>query len=330
MIVLQARVSTLLLAALLGFAEAVTANAPRSARDWLDKLAHAVRSLNYQGDFVYQHGHRLEAMRYIHGVDTHQEKERLIHLNGPRREVVRDQDLVTCIFPDQQSVIVERSHGRSPLPAAVLANADALQNHYTLSLGGTERMAGHKAQKIIIQPKDEFRYGYRLWVDETYGLLLKSELVNPQGQIVEQVMFTSLWILDHMPWKDLQPSAPTEFTWYTDSSQITQPVVTGDQGWRAGWVPEGFTLANHYRRPMTGSLLPVEHILFTDGLASVSIFIKKRNPHPAAPMGASGMGAVNAYSTQNSDYRITVVGEVPASTVKRIAESIYYQQTNHD
>lgn len=314
--------------AMISVSSALAQEAHEDARAWLDRLAHAMKSLSYRGDFVYQHDDKLEAMRIIHAGGGGNERERLVHLNGSAREVVRDHGRVTCIFPDRRAVMVERSRRRAPFPAALAGTLDHLTEHYSLAVGATDRMAGRAARLVVVRPKDVYRYGHRIWIDGDSGLLLKSALLNERGDTIEQIMFTSLEVLDSIPQAHLQPDADAEgYTWFTDGA--TEEGGSGglgiDKRWQVRWLPGGFDLASRTKRALAASPLPVEHMLFTDGLASVSVFIDRRDAERKTPVGATGRGAVNAFSRIIGDDYVTVVGEVPQETTRRIAGSIVYQ-----
>jgi sigma-E factor negative regulatory protein RseB len=320
---------------------ALAADDTEGAKAWLDRLAHAMQTLSYRGDFVYQHDGKLEAMRIVHAGGDGNERERLVHLNGTAREVVRDHGRVTCIFPDRRAVMVEKSRRRGPFPAALAGNLENLTPHYALKLGGTDRMAGRSARLVAMLPKDSYRYGHRIWMDERSGLLLKSELLNEQGEPIEQIMFTNLEVLDSIPQAHLEPDAVAEgYTWFTDGTDGTDGAADSDEGglavnhrWHVEWLPGGFNLISHTRRQLAASPMPVEHMLFSDGLASVSVFIDRQDGAPKAPVGATGRGAINAFSRIIGGQYVTVVGEVPQETTRRIAGSIVDQSptvASHD
>lgn len=316
-----------LLAGLLAVSQgalAQSAAAPETARQWLDSMSSAMRSLNYDGTFVYWHDGELEAMRIVHQSGVAGEKERLMSLTGSAREVLRDDRVVTCIMPDNKSVMVGQSRPRQPYPE-VPEDLDALTPHYTLTDAGTDRVAGLEARVIAIKPRDDSRYGYRFWIDTDSHLLLRFELHDETGTAIEQVMFTDLQIGEAIPAVDLEPSLTGEgYNWYrqtvTNDSSDAPPVAAA--GWMVAGLPDGFRLTASQRRQVRPGGHPAEHLVYSDGMATVSVYVEQMRPENNPFSGASSMGAVNAYGTVIDSHQVTVVGEVPADTVRGMAESV--------
>ena len=165
-------------------------------------------------------------------------------------------------------------------------------------------------------------------MDEVSGLLLKSDLLNEQGDSIEQIMFTNLEVLDSVPQAHLEPEVTAEgYTWFTSGAagvaeSSNEWSRDANNRWHVEWLPGGFSLLSHTKRQLAASPMPVEHMLFSDGLASVSVFIDRRDGERKAPVGATGRGAVNAFTRIVGGEYVTVVGEVPQETTRRIAGSI--------
>lgn len=291
------------------------------AANWLKKVSEAAHTLNYEGVFVYQHQGGLEAMRIIHRVNENGISERLYSLTGTAREIVRDNENVTCILPDSRSVLVDRRSTNNPLTQLLPRDVNNLSRSYTLQMAGEGRVADRAAIKIGIVPQDHYRFGYRLWIDQQSGLLLQADVFDESGDPVEQLMFTELRTPAVISDAMLKPQMSTDgFTWHRE-----QPLPIAEGGasnWKYSNLPPGFELIIHELRRVPGSDKPVEHLLFSDGLASVSAYIEKTG-FGEAFKGHSAMGAVRAYGrVLGETTQITVVGEVPAVTVERIAEAI--------
>lgn len=297
---------------------------PNDAREWLQRMVRAVTELNYEGTFVYAHGQQLEAMRIVHSSDLDGEHERMVSLNGAAREILRDDNVLTCILPDSKSVVVEKSRPKRFVPERLLELDDGLNELYEFRVLGSDRVAGRAARQILIQPRDDFRYGYRLWLDEATGMPLKSDLINTDGAVLEQMMFTHLEVRDRVDAAQLQPSISGKgFKWYRPEANVTLP-RSETKRWRVLELPKGYVMAMRAEHAMPMSRMPVDHLMYTDGLASVSVYIEKQGSVEDTLRGPSRMGAVNAYGIEVAGHHATVVGEVPGETVEMIARSLRY------
>lgn len=294
-----------------------------AAHDWLMKINQAARMLDYEGVFVYQHETQLEAMRIIHKVENGAAHERLVSLNGAPREIIRNQREVTCYWPDKNSVMVEfRKADKQTFPAILPERIQDLDDYYAIRLGNVERVTGRPAQLVIVKPVDQYRYGYHLWADKETGLLLKADLLDTQGKILEQFMFTHINIGTKIPASALVPGvAGKGMVWHREDEALkTTPAKAG---WTAAKLPKGFRLSAHISRQTLMRKRPVEHLVYTDGLAAVSVFVEKRGESSKPFMlGPSRMGAVNALGSRVDDYQVTTVGEVPAETIALIGGSV--------
>lgn len=305
-------------------------SANQEATAWLDKMLDAIESLNYDGTFILVRGDHIETMEIVHGNNGNEIRERLLSLSGEAREVIRDQDVLTCVWPSSSFVVVESSRKRVGIPATVPGDVDQLSPYYHLTVHGSDRVAGYPCRYIEIRPTDTYRYGYRLCVAEESGMLLKSEMQDPQGAPIEQVMFTSIRFHEAIPKQRFESTMMDEgFTWHTVGAKGHLTHLEPDEGWRIHKMPPGFKVTEVTRRPMAASARPVQHMVVSDGLASVSVFIAEPEPNAAVGNGLSRQGAMHLFATQVDKHPVTVVGEVPELTVKMIGQSIQHQ-ASHD
>lgn len=296
-----------------------------TVQEWLSRVSRAGETLNYEGTFVYRHGNQMEAVHIIHKADSDGEHERMVSLNGVAREVIRNNDNVTCILPDNRSVVVD-NHGPETRLPSIPSNLSQIGAHYDFIFEGYERVASRQARKVMIRPKDSFRYGYRLWIDDAFELLLSSELLDTQGNAIEQIMFTDLRLYEELDDNRLKPNiSGKEYTWVTDKDDKSSAPMPMDDGWRADKIPQGFMLSHRNKHHLPDNRMPVEHIVYTDGLAWVSVYIEKLDARNDILQGASSMGAVNAYGRVMGDFHITAVGEVPQATVRLISSSVNHR-----
>ncbi len=303
---------------------ALAVDAQLSAIDYIGKMGLALQTLNYHGSLVYINDGRVESLQLIHKNDGQSESERLVHLSGEPREVIRKNDVVTCYLPDSKSVVVGQRRFNNHLFAKLTVNLNQFAPNYSFVTGGSDRIAGKNARIIEINPKDPYRYGYRLWIDETSNLLLKSELVNSQGEVLEQMMFTQIEIVDDIPEAMLKPAVSGDsFTWHGDEDKSGKGLDV-DRAWQVANLPSGFMISARFKQQMPNSSQPAEHVIISDGLASVSVYIEPFNAENKSFVGASRRGAVNIFGSVHENYQVTVVGDVPLPTVEMIAQSIRY------
>lgn len=309
------------LVAVPALAETGTVGSDAEARRLLDAMTEAGRTLDYDGVFVYRRNHHMDAMRIIHKSEDGRERERLISLSGHAREVIRNDESVTCIFPDDQSVRVERSRPYQLLSSQFPSSVDKLADSYVFKMAGTGRTAGRDAQIIEIVPRDHFRYGYRLWLDEESHLLLKSELLNEEGKPMEQFMFTQLEIVDSIPDSLLEPTITgIDYSWYENPDDSHDPASNDE--WKVGWLPAGFSVTDRSDELLADSPRPVHHMVVSDGLTLVSVFVERVSEQGAVRVGPSKLGAVHAFAREMDDHQIMVIGEVPAITVRKVADTV--------
>lgn len=314
-----------LVAACCSLLVAGSAVAQGDAREWLDRMEEAVNYINYEGVFIHIHDQRAETMKVVHRVDGDTITERYYALNGPRREIIRENDTVKCILPDKQSVLVERLAGQTALQARLPAYTTQLEDAYQFKLQRrTGSVAGRTTRIVLIRPKDRYRYGYRLWLDEETAMPLKSQLLSNDGEIIEQLMFASIKLMQSIPDSELEPVTDHEgFTWYRQQARTRAREKDNSAPlWRAARLPNGFVLTESKTRMMAGSDEPVEHLVYSDGLATVSVFVELPATKIEAIGGLSRLGAANTFATSFESYLVTAVGEVPAPTVELIAKSV--------
>ncbi len=290
-----------------------------TAEQLLHKMTTALKTLNYKGTFVHIAGDNVESMSIVHGTDDQGELEHMLSLNGEAREVIRTHSLVTCIWPDSQAVVVSQSKPRNPLPT--LDAAIASDDVYQLALVDTDRVAGVETYVLEIQPRDEYRYGYRLWVDKETNMLLRSMLFDQNNHAIEQVMFTSIMY----PEKIEKSLFQTSFSENQVSWREPKPVALSEQPDRVQFenLPIGYKEISESYRPMPINDGPVSHVMLSDGMSSVSVYVEHvmEAEQDKSLMGHSSMGALNAFSLSLDDGFVTAVGEVPMEAVKSIAQA---------
>jgi sigma-E factor negative regulatory protein RseB len=285
----------------------------------LQRMAQASRQLTYSGTFVYKSGNRMETSSIAHALVEGREVERIAVLDGSPREVIRDGNEIKCFFPEENRVIIENNTSRRHFPALLPIGMGRLLDHYVVRSGGAGRIAGVDSQRVMLEPRDMFRYRHEFWMDAASGLLLKASIIDERGEALESFAFTQLKIGGPLERDALR----ARFASGHEHMQRVQAVeVTGeDQGWtfRAG-LP-GFHKISAMTRQMAPDKPSSLHVLFSDGVASISVFIEPATESQEAE-GLTNIGPVNVYRRQAGGSRLVVMGEVPAFSVKRFGDGI--------
>lgn len=303
----------------------ITVKADSDAMSLLERMVTATKQLNYDGVFTYQTGNKVQAIRIIHKANENGEVERLLSLDGAAREMIRTDDIVTCIFPEGKKVNVNRRPFGRGFPSDLLRKLKSATPYYNVALGKEGRVANRIAQQLVVTPVDNDRYGYHLWVDKESALLLQSDLLTEKGKVLEKFSFSSVNLDIAIPDEALAPEMTGhQMTW--NRVETVDPKLIEDKGsaWTIGWLPTGYGLvAQQHRRKMSNKHL-VEQRVYSDGMSSVSVFIEPGRIKHGHFKGHSKMGAVNAYGAVVGDYFVTVVGQAPQHTVEKIGHSIHF------
>jgi sigma-E factor negative regulatory protein RseB len=299
------------------------AETPLTAKQILQKMVTAMEVSNYQGTVVFLKNDKLEAMKYFHTVDKDREQERLVSLNSPQREIIRNSDEITCLFKLTRQVIVDHRPYEHSFIVDVPKNLDDLDASYQFEVVGEEDVAMLPSYVVAIQPKDEFRYIRKIWIAKEQFLPMKAEVYDLAGTVLEQVVFTEMQVSKQPP-KKVNASAELSGL----PSQTSAEVVgsSNQASFDVTALPQGFKQIFFSRKPLHKSDQPVDHLLLSDGFASVSVYLESKKadtaPDSHMPEGIHSVGAINSISRTLADSQLTVLGEVPVSTVKFIAEGV--------
>lgn len=288
----------------------------------LQKIADAARELNYAGTFVYQHGDQVETSRIVHFVDGGNEYEKLETLDGPRREVIRNNDEVLCYYPDAKIVRSDKRVARRTFPALLPEHLSSLTEYYEIRKAESERIGGFNSQALVLEPKDGLRYGHKFWADTASGLLLKARMLSERHSVVEQFSFTQVTIGSGVTREMVQPSFNIRFPEWRLDRFANNAISELESGWTVKNFPPGFRKVLEMRRTKQGNAVLVTHMVYSDGLAAVSVFIEPAATRNRINEGLSQQGAINIYTRAIDDQIVTVLGEAPAATVMQIANSV--------
>lgn len=288
-----------------------------SAESWLVKMANSLRSMNYDMSFVVlQPSSAVEPYRWRHAIVDGKEMEHLSLLNGPGREIVRVGNKVSFFEPNVPAYSLESDIINGPIPAILFHQPLELEDAYNFVLVGRSRISGRSTQQVRIVCKDKSRYGFNLWLDQETGLLLKMDMVDSQGKIIEQIQTTSLNVTEQ----------PAEIFLRIEEAKLPEVVQTNAHNleshqWHLDWLPEGMIEVKRdtHRLSVTGQI--VDYILLSDGLVDVSVYLQQGD------MAETGKnlyrhGAETYYSYHQGPLEITIVGKLPVQTADRIAQSL--------
>lgn len=314
------RALALLLLVCAGMAQGQTS---ADAMTLLRRMYQATEKLSYTGTFVFQQGDRSETSRIARLADANGGIEKVEALDGAPREFVRTRDSVKCYLPGSQTVKVDRRGDRRPFPAVLPERIAELARHYTINLGEPARIAGFDCESVVLTPKDDLRYGYHLWADVNSGMLLRSRTVNSRGDTMEQFTFTQLSIGSVSRYKVRTRHAAR--SWRVEDAAVT-PADLAASGWTVAADLPGFRKVTEVYRKL-GESQPVGQMVYSDGLAAVSVFIEPLAAR-AGPVrsGLSSLGAIHIYTREVAEHRVTVVGDAPAASVQRIANTVQYRR----
>lgn len=285
----------------------------------LQRIAQGSRQLTYSGTFVYRSGGRVDTSHIAHSVVNGIELERIEALDGSPREVTRAGSEVKCFLPEEKLVIIENRSSQRRFPALLPAGLGSLPEFYDIRGGEQGRVAGVTSRAVFLQPRDDLRYGHEFWMDVASGLLLKANLLGARGETLESFAFTQVKIggpLEHEALKARFDSerVRVQQVWATE-------LKAEDMGWVFRSMLPGFRRVATMKRQTAPENPESLHVVFSDGVASISVFIEPGGSAGEAE-AVSTVGPVNVYRRQMGEHRVLVMGEVPALAVRRLGDGI--------
>lgn len=293
-----------------------------SAAAWLSKLGHSLRSLNYRIAFVVTQssGHSLPYL-WRHGVVDGVEMEHLSILNGPGREVFRIADKLSYFEPSVLPFSIRSSNINGPIPQQLFQSPQALTVGYHLLLAGKGRVAGLPAQQVRIVSKHQDRYSFNLWLERNSGLLLKMDMRNAEGKLLEQIQVTSLLI------------TPAPDPYFAKIERAKLPPISPlplrpsrPATWAFSSLPAGMQMVRRDARILAATGEPVEYALLSDGMVDVSVYLSKAST-ATIDTGWLQYEALTLLAVNKGVEAVTVVGKIPLETAKGIAAAIHSKRT---
>lgn len=301
-------------------------SAVRDVGGWLMRIHNAANQRNFQGTFIVSSGGSVSSARIAHYCEGKDQFERIESLDGERRQVLRHNEKVHVLWPESRVAVLQRRDVPTGFPAILQGGEHRLTDFYEVLPQGTDRVAGHEADVLMVKPKDAHRYGYRLWAERNTGLLLRSDVIGERGDVLETSAFSevTLGVKPH-------PDAVLASMRKLDGYRVLRPTLGAtsleSEGWLLRETAPGFRLVSCVKRALDpgereAAADEVLQTIFSDGLTHVSVFIEPyRSQRHAKPL-ATALGATQTLMQRHGDWWVTVVGDVPAATLRLFARHL--------
>lgn len=298
------------------------ASADRPIGEWLLRLHEAARQRSFVGTVVVtQSGGTSSAVKVWHVCDGRQQVEKVESLTGAPRTTIRRNEQVVTFLQDSRTVLTEQREGMTTFPAILRSGNHTIGEHYQLRPDGSERVAGHDAERVRLLPRDTMRYGYRIWSERKTGLMLRIETLDSSGTILEQVAFTELQVNAPVRMDDLARQM-TQTEGYRQEKRAPVRTTAAGEGWQMSSLVAGFRPVNCYRRNSIASGASMVQWTFSDGLASASLFIEPFDAQRHQVEGGRSMGASSSWTQRKEDWWVSAVGEVPVATLQLFVKGL--------
>lgn len=300
------------------FSQVASAEDEVSAEALLHNMSKASKTLNYELSYILVKKNVMEPLLYRHAVDNDKNLAHLVYLSGPMREVILRGDEASYFEPGLDPFSIRSGKMVGPLIPLLNSDIDKISDYYDFVKIGRAREAGAACQIVRVVPKDGERYSYIVWIDENTNLPLRADLVKRNGDLIEQYRTISYAVSDRI----VEILDSLNDANLPDVLTIPKPKQV-DVDWQVTWLPKGFEAnqLNRYRMPITGNV--VESQLYNDGLFSFSIYVSEVQSSTNTDL-IYRQGGRTLQTFVKNDREISVIGEIPEETAKRIADSITF------
>lgn len=297
----------------------------RDGRAWLQRSHDAAARRNYQGTLVTTVGGQSSSARVAHYYEGKMQLERVEPLDGEARQIIRINDQVYTLWPRVHLAVIEARDARASFPSLFSGQDRRVLDWYDWKPAGQERLAGYDAEVVLLKARDALRYSQRLWADRQTGLLLRSDVLAPNGQVLESTAFSELAIDVRAQIESAQ--APVRnLSAYRTLRPVSLPVSMESEGWLVGPLPPGFREVRCARRVLGPADDPrsptVLHTIYSDGLTHISIFVEPFHPERHQARTSPPMGATHTLMVRRDQQWITAVGDVPDETLRRVVDAL--------
>jgi sigma-E factor negative regulatory protein RseB len=299
----------------------------RETRAWLTRIQDAASNRNFVGTVVVSAGGAVASTRIAHYWEGRDQFERIDSLDGQVRNVFRHNNLVHTVWPQRRVAVVEQRDQMTSFPGLLQAGSERVQEFYDLKPVALERVAGHEANVLVLRPRDKHRFGYRLWAEKATGLLLRTEVLGERGEVLESSAFSEVSI-GIRPQLDTVLQPVKKLDGFRMVRSVLVPTRLEAEGWALKASVPGFQMVSCVKRPFDGPARKAgapEQLLqtiYSDGLTYVSIFIEPYNPERHARPMVTSIGATQTMMRREGDWWVTVMGDVPATTLRQFANGV--------
>lgn len=295
--------------------------ATRSVNEWLARMHEGSRQRAYVGTLVVSAGSSMSASKIWHVCDGNQQMERIDTLTGtPRTTIRRNNDVITFV-PEAKTALVEKRDSLGMFPELLRTPSNLIPQFYQAREVGVQRVAGHLADMVEILPRDDLRFGYRIWSEQQSGLVVKLQTLGQQGGVLEQMAFSELQMDAPVSMEKLK-KLMKDTRGYEVHKPALRKTTAEAEGWRLKEPVPGFSAMSCHTRDSGTSqppgTAPMQWV-FSDGLASVSLFVEPFDPQRHVQESSAVVGATHSVSRRVGEHWLTVLGEVPEQTLRRFA-----------
>lgn len=293
---------------------------------YLEKASLAAHELSYDGIYTYHLGQNVKSVQVTHVNYGQGEYARVVVLDGKPREALSQGGDTVIFNQKQEKVVIEKRRGQNSFPAILPLDLDTVKQNYQAQLSSTERIAGRDAQIVVLQPRDQYRFGYKLWLDKEYGLLLKFATLDSVGNPIDSIGFSQLVLMTGQKLDWFRPSNVDRGKNYEMQQRQVSSLQEDEINCEMSDNLLGYRRISQFKHNMNNKPNPVTQMVYSDGLATVSVFVEPmtRGNHPR--VGFSELGTTNMLGAIAEGHQIIVVGEVPQVTVTQFVNAVKFKK----
>jgi sigma-E factor negative regulatory protein RseB len=293
----------------------------RSVSEWLMRIHEASRLQSYVGTFVVSSNTgNMSSARIWHACSGEQQVERVESLTGAPRSVFRRNEEVVTFFPESRVVRTEKRETLGLFPGLLKSSENSIPEFYQARRMGGDRVAGFETDVVQLAPRDNLRFGYRIWSEKKSGLVVKLQTVDQDGHVLEQAAFSELQLDAPVRIDKLNQMMASPAGWRVERAEAFK-TTAGAEGWQLKAPVAGFKPINCYKRP-AGAPEGSMQWIFSDGLAAVSLFVEVYDRQRHVQEGLFASGATQTLTRRIQDWWLTAVGEVPQQTLRAFAQNL--------